>query len=268
MGSSPCNDADNFYNQCLKNVNQLASHPLWKRKSGKVCFLWFFLDFSWLKATFFNYSWLSFVQSLIIHWCYWQQCCFHLCLCCLCWVVLPPWNHLCMLDQFAGQKQIGPCIFTSSTCVDQWHALASQCKITFHWYQQLSVCCYMQNLLFLLNWDVTPPLSLANSLWIGNVPLELKILTLSEHILIAHFFSHIHCQIVSQEKRSLHLGKKTATLWLTWKCVNILLKHKWDIIYGFWWLAFVWGPFGPSFTFQDITVLSSLWDEEVQDDLR
>ena len=39
-----------------------------------------------------------------------------------------------------------------------------------------------------LNRDITPPLSLANSLWIGDVPLELKILTLPERILIARYF--------------------------------------------------------------------------------
>ncbi|KAN0132460.1 hypothetical protein V8E53_009719 [Lactarius tabidus] len=36
--------------------------------------------------------------------------------------------------------------------------------------------------------DKTPPLSLANGMWIGEVPLELKILTLLERVLIARFF--------------------------------------------------------------------------------
>ena len=34
----------------------------------------------------------------------------------------------------------------------------------------------------------TPSMSLANGLWIGDIPLELKILTLSERILVARFF--------------------------------------------------------------------------------
>lgn len=34
----------------------------------------------------------------------------------------------------------------------------------------------------------TPPLSLANGMWIGDIPLELKILTLPERILVARYF--------------------------------------------------------------------------------
>lgn len=34
----------------------------------------------------------------------------------------------------------------------------------------------------------TPPLALANEMWVGEIPLELKILTLPERILIARFF--------------------------------------------------------------------------------
>ena len=33
-----------------------------------------------------------------------------------------------------------------------------------------------------------PPLALANSMWISDVPLPLKILSLLEHILVARFF--------------------------------------------------------------------------------
>ena len=36
--------------------------------------------------------------------------------------------------------------------------------------------------------DKTPSMSLANGMWIGEVPLELKVLTLPERILVAHFF--------------------------------------------------------------------------------
>lgn len=38
----------------------------------------------------------------------------------------------------------------------------------------------------------TPPLSLANGMWIGDVPLQLSVLTLPEHVLIAHYFSAAH----------------------------------------------------------------------------
>ena len=34
------------------------------KSQGKVCFLWLFLDFSWLKAIFFNFTWLSFLQRV------------------------------------------------------------------------------------------------------------------------------------------------------------------------------------------------------------
>lgn len=34
----------------------------------------------------------------------------------------------------------------------------------------------------------TPAMSLANGMWIGDIPLELKVLTLPERVLIAHYF--------------------------------------------------------------------------------
>ena len=34
----------------------------------------------------------------------------------------------------------------------------------------------------------TPAMSLANGMWIGDVPLELKVLTLPEHLLVSRFF--------------------------------------------------------------------------------
>ena len=34
------------------------------KSQGKVCFLWLFLDFSWLKAVFFEFSWLPFLQRI------------------------------------------------------------------------------------------------------------------------------------------------------------------------------------------------------------
>lgn len=52
--------------------------------------------------------------------------------------------------------------------------------------------CFMANICGSCSSDLkrnkTPAMSLANGLWIGEVPLELKILTLPERILIAHFF--------------------------------------------------------------------------------
>jgi hypothetical protein len=38
----------------------------------------------------------------------------------------------------------------------------------------------------------TPALSLANGMWIGEVPLELSVLTLPERILVAHYFPAAH----------------------------------------------------------------------------
>jgi hypothetical protein len=34
----------------------------------------------------------------------------------------------------------------------------------------------------------TPAMSLTNGMWIGDIPLELKVLTLPECVLVAHFF--------------------------------------------------------------------------------
>jgi hypothetical protein len=51
-----------------------------------------------------------------------------------------------------------------------------------------SVVSLCNNCLSYLRRHKTPPLSLANGLWIGDVPLELKILTLPERVLIARFF--------------------------------------------------------------------------------
>ena len=42
--------------------------------------------------------------------------------------------------------------------------------------------------LSLLNRKKTPALSLANSLWVGDIPIVLHILTLPEHVLVARFF--------------------------------------------------------------------------------
>ena len=39
-----------------------------------------------------------------------------------------------------------------------------------------------------LNRKKTPALSLANSLWVGDIPIVLHILTLPEHVLVARFF--------------------------------------------------------------------------------
>ena len=52
--------------------------------------------------------------------------------------------------------------------------------------------CLMANVCSLCTSDLkrnkTPAMSLANGLWIGNIPLELKVLTLPERVLIARFF--------------------------------------------------------------------------------
>jgi len=39
-----------------------------------------------------------------------------------------------------------------------------------------------------LRQNKTPTLSLANEMWIGDIPLEVNVLTLPEHVLIARFF--------------------------------------------------------------------------------
>ena len=56
--------------------------------------------------------------------------------------------------------------------------------------------------------DKTPPLSLANNMWIGEIPLELKVLTLPERILIARHFPAAY--IVK-----LYPKKKGARNWVT-----------------------------------------------------
>lgn len=48
--------------------------------------------------------------------------------------------------------------------------------------------CVCYSCLSSLNRNKTPPLSLANGLWIGDVPLVLRLLTLPERILVARFF--------------------------------------------------------------------------------
>ena len=59
-----------------------------------------------------------------------------------------------------------------------------------------------------LNRDLTPPLSLANSLWIGDIPLELKILTLPERILIARFFPAAYIVKLYPKKKGAHMWAK------------------------------------------------------------
>jgi hypothetical protein len=39
-----------------------------------------------------------------------------------------------------------------------------------------------------LHHDKTPSLMLANGMWVGDVPLELSVLTLPERILVARYF--------------------------------------------------------------------------------
>ena len=50
----------------------------------------------------------------------------------------------------------------------------------------------------------TPAMSFANGMWIGNVPLELKVLTLSEHVLVSHFFSAAYIVKLYPKKKGTH----------------------------------------------------------------
>ncbi|KAH9010256.1 hypothetical protein EDB85DRAFT_2232956, partial [Lactarius pseudohatsudake] len=56
--------------------------------------------------------------------------------------------------------------------------------------------------------DKKPVLSLANEMWVGDVPLELQVLTLPERILVGHFFPAVY--IIK-----LYPKKKGARSWAT-----------------------------------------------------
>ncbi|KAF8257051.1 hypothetical protein EI94DRAFT_1709707 [Lactarius quietus] len=49
--------------------------------------------------------------------------------------------------------------------------------------------------------EKTPALPLANGMWIGDIPLELKVLTLPERILVAHFFPAVYIVKLYPKKR-------------------------------------------------------------------
>ncbi len=57
----------------------------------------------------------------------------------------------------------------------------------------------------------TPPLSLANGMWIGDVPLELKVLTLPERLLVARFFPAAYIVKLYPKKRARVRGRQVVS---------------------------------------------------------
>lgn len=55
-----------------------------------------------------------------------------------------------------------------------------------------------------LKCDKTPSMSLTNGMWIRDVPLELKVLTLPEHVLVTHFFPAAYIVKVYLNKKGTH----------------------------------------------------------------
>ena len=60
--------------------------------------------------------------------------------------------------------------------------------------------------------DKTPPLALANDMWIGDVPLVLRILTLPERILIARYFPATYIVKLYPKKKGTRTWASTSTL--------------------------------------------------------
>lgn len=63
--------------------------------------------------------------------------------------------------------------------------------ILVHRYAGSMFCCFAQMCdlcVNVLTWDKTPPLALANDMWIEDIPLPLRILALPECILVAWYF--------------------------------------------------------------------------------
>jgi hypothetical protein len=58
----------------------------------------------------------------------------------------------------------------------------------------------------------TPALSLANGMWISDMPLELKILTLPEQVLVAHHFPAAYIMKLFPKKKGAHFWAGTAGL--------------------------------------------------------
>ena len=50
----------------VKSEKMAFSQEKSTKSQGKVKKYWLFVDFSWLKAVFFDFTWLSFLQSLSI----------------------------------------------------------------------------------------------------------------------------------------------------------------------------------------------------------
>ena len=67
------------------------------------------------------------------------------------------------------------------------HVLTNDMLLEIHAFQT-GGCCLCIECANFLNKDETPPLALANNMWIGDIPWELKTLTLPERLLIAKYY--------------------------------------------------------------------------------
>lgn len=63
-----------------------------------------------------------------------------------------------------------------------------------------------------LTWDKTPPLALANDMWIEGIPLPLRILTLPERILVAWYFPATYIVKLYPKKKGVQLWASTSSL--------------------------------------------------------
>jgi hypothetical protein len=71
-----------------------------------------------------------------------------------------------------------------------------------------------------------PAMSLANGLWIRDIPLELKVLTLPEQILIACFFLAAYMLNCILRRKALIIGFRWIPSCFARQHVNLLIKHR------------------------------------------
>ena len=80
-----------------------------------------------------------------------------------------------------------------------------------------------------------PPLSLANRLWIGDIPFQLAILTLPEWILIAWYFPAAYIVKMFLKRKGTWFWDKKTIQWFTKQHFYIQAQHQWP-----WWHGVRW----------------------------
>jgi hypothetical protein len=81
-------------------------------------------------------------------------------------------------------------VYNAGVCFEEDHVLGRVCRL-----------CQSA-----LNQKKTPPLALANNLWLGDIPAELSMLTLPEHLLVARYYPAVYVV-------KLYPKKKGARYW-------------------------------------------------------